>query len=140
MLIKLPSSVVNIAQLKDLAKHLDSSKLDSSIVESFFIANPKISKEPHAIKMVVEYLLELIDRPAEMEVVFAQATQPDFEAELIEWMRDNVHPCVMLDIKRDQLLTGGFVLCTPQRIYDFSWVRTLESQRDYLNRLVTHAN
>lgn len=140
MLIKLPSSVINISQLSELVTQLDEGELSVGFAKNFFEVNPRINQTSQDIKMITEYLNRLLDRPVEMEVTFAQEADMDFITEITNWARENVHSNMMLNIKIDPLLTGGFVMRSPQRIYDFSWKNKLDTQRELLARLVTDAN
>jgi F0F1-type ATP synthase delta subunit len=140
MLIKLPSTITNTSQITELMKDLKSAEYESPVVRAFFKANPRISREPQAIKMVIEYLDVIVTKPTELHVTFAQAPDEEFSAELVAWARSNIREDILIKIDIDPMLTGGIVVRSPQRIYDFSWSNLLSTKRDSLIELVSHGH
>ena len=140
MLIKLPNSIVNITQLSKLVTQLGSKQFNTPICESFFDANPRITKDPQAIEMVLGYFEKIIASPKILEITFAQSADEDYIIELTAWARTNIQENILLNIKVDPLLIGGVVVRSPRRIYDYSWENKLGEQREILGKLVTHVN
>lgn len=140
MLIKLPRSVTNVNQVVGLVTELKSGTYDTKASREFFDSNPRITRDTHAIKMLIEYLEGIIKDPTEMLISFAQRPDEEFVAELTDWARVNIRGNILLRIKIDPMLTGGIVVRSPQRIYDFSWNNSLSSKRDLLIESVNHAS
>lgn len=140
MLIKLPNSATNTGQVAELIANLKSGDYGSEICKKFFDINPRITREPQAVKMIVEYLEDIIKNPIELFVSFAQSPDEEFVVELTDWARVNIRKNILLNISIDPMLTGGMVIRTPQRIYDFSWNNSLNSRRDLLTKLVGNAS
>jgi hypothetical protein len=138
MLIKLPNKIANIDQLERLIKDLKSGNYKSSSCVAFFEANPRVSQEPQATKMIVKYLETILAKPTQLFVTFAQAPDEDFKTELIDWLRENISDNILLSIDINPMLTGGMVIRSPRRIYDYSWSKILGDKKDKLIELMSH--
>jgi len=140
MLIKLPNTITNISQVESLINDLNSGEYKSPGSVAFFVANPRVSQEPQAVKMIVEYLETVLAKPSQLFITFAQTPDEDFEAELVAWARANISDKILLSIDVNPMLTGGMVIRSPQRIYDYSWSNILGRKKDKLIELVGHGH
>ncbi len=140
MLIKLPNTITNISQVEGLIIDLKSGEYKSPGCEAFFEANPRVSKETQAVKMIVEYLEAIIAKPTQLFITFAQTPDEYFETELVAWARANISDNLLLSIDVNPMLTGGIVIRSPQRIYDYSWSNILGGKKDKLIELVGYGH
>ncbi len=140
MLIKLPHKITKISQVEGLIIDLKSGEYKSQGSEAFFEANPRVSKETQAVKMIVEYLETILAKPTQLFITLAQTPDEDFEAELVAWARANISDNILLSIDVNPMLTGGMVIRSPQRIYDYSWSNILGGKKDKLIELVGHGH
>ncbi len=55
---------------------------------------------------------------------------------IIDWLRNNTTPHLLVSFVADRNLGGGLVLRTPNRVFDFTWKQQLLNSRDKLAGIV----
>lgn len=140
MLIKLPNSIIAIADLQELLESLEvKSAHRRKIVQDFLTANPRLDIKDGNSKLVLDYLREMIASPKKATMSFAQPPDQSLVNEITQWLRVNVDEHIVMEIKQEPMLIGGFVLRTPQRVYDFSWNKVLDPDRSVLKEMMLNA-
>lgn len=139
MLIKLPNSVISIADLEQLLETLESKpKKWPPLVQDLLDSNPRLDSRQVSEEIVVDYLRTMLDHPKIMTFSFAQKPSSQFLTELVVWVRTNIDEQIILNIQLDSMLVGGFVLRSAQKIYDFSWSSKLTDSYTALERLMSN--
>lgn len=136
MLIKLPNSITTTEHLAELIMSLKDGRHKTEVVRNFLESNPRIDPLQVGNEMVIEYLQKILKKPKLLKFSFAQTPDSELISELASWARDNIDDQVLIEVKVEPLLVGGFVLRTPQRQYDFSWNTKAIENRGLLEGLV----
>ena len=69
------------------------------------------------------------------------AAEPSVKAleTILVWLRDNIHPKVLLQVGLQPAVAAGCVLRTPNKVFDMSLRAYLDRQGDYLVQLIRGA-
>lgn len=136
MLIKLPNSITTTEHLAELITALKDGRHKAVVVQDFLESNPRLDPLQAGSGIVIEYLQNVHNKPKLLKFSFAQMPDSELISELAFWARHNIDDQVLIEVKVEPLLVGGFVLRTPQRQYDFSWNTKAIENRGLLERLV----
>lgn len=71
-------------------------------------------------KRLLESLRDAKDRAPNVQITFAIDPAPEITAQLVGWIRENLHPRALVTIGLQPAIIGGCVVRTPDHIYDFS--------------------
>lgn len=139
MELRLPEQVQTELDLQALLTALRTKRADesqTSLLQSFWQANPKISPDENYRKMLVEQVEKIVEDSEKVTISLAQAPDSEFLTELVSWLRSNVKPYLVLDVQIDPMLIGGLVLRTREHIYDWSLRRQLNTTKPKLTELL----
>lgn len=152
--LKLPPSVVSPADLVRLKREVAG-------LNDFFVAAkakpagsdmplPKGSRSLEALAK--ENGLNLLDEKARNQLIeqldavykeapsfhisFAVEASPRSLERILVWLRENIHPQVLLQVGLQPAIAAGCMLRTTNRIFDMSLRKHLNSQTDYLTELI----
>lgn len=81
---------------------------------------------------LMKYLGLLLEKAPVLHMSFASEPSPAFVAKLITWLRQNIHPQVLLRIGLQPSVAAGCILRTANKQYDFSLRQALEGKKDVL--------
>jgi len=152
--LKLTPDVVSQADVTRLNRELDS--LDDFFVSAkarpagSSIAPPKLS---HALEALAEENgLNLLDEKARQiladqlaavykeapnfHISFAVEASPKSLERILTWMRQSIHPQLLLQVGLQPTIAAGCVLRTTNKIFDMSLRARLNSQTEYLAQLI----
>lgn len=156
--LKLPSTVVGASDLVRLRREV-------AALNDFFVAakaKPAGSDMPmpqatRSLDLLAkENNLNLLDEKArnhlieQLDVIhkeapsfhisFAVEASPKALERILVWLRQNIHPQVLLQVGLQPAIAAGCVLRTTNRIFDMSLRQRLNSQTDYLTELIRGNN
>ncbi len=80
----------------------------------------------------------LKDAPT-LHISFAAEPSPQALEKILMWMRENIHPQVLLQVGLQPAIAAGCILRTPNQLFDMSMRAYLDKQRPYLLKLVEGA-
>ncbi|HET7529064.1 MAG TPA: F0F1 ATP synthase subunit delta [Candidatus Saccharimonadales bacterium] len=84
--------------------------------------------------------LEEIGRNApSFHISFAVEASPKSLERILVWLRQNIHPQVLLQVGLQPAIAGGCILRTTNRILDLSLRSKLNSETEYLSKLISGA-
>ncbi len=157
MELKLPSSVISQVDVARLLRELSS-------LDDFFVAAkarkggtpiqpPRLTRvldqlardnrynlldEQQRQKLAAELNLVLGKAPL-LHISFAAEPPPRALERILLWLRENVHPQVLLQIGLQPTIAAGCVLRTPNQWFDMSMRSHLKQQKPYLVQLIQGA-
>ncbi len=157
MQFRLPLAVVTQSDVDRLLRELTS-------LEEFFIGAkvraagtpitpPRLSRQLDQIsrgnslnllkslhrQALIEQLKKLQKTAPSVHVSFASEPSAKFLEQILTWLRNNVHPYVMLRVGLQPSIAAGCVLRTPNKIFDMSLRHHLEKEQARLLELIKGA-
>lgn len=81
---------------------------------------------------LIKYLSLLIEKAPVLHMSFASEPSAAFMAKLVTWLRQNIHPQVLVRIGLQPSVAAGCVLRTANKEYDFSLRQSLLNKKDIL--------
>jgi hypothetical protein len=157
MEFKLPLSVITTADLSRLIREL------SSLDEYFISSNARQSGQPNQPprltrpldqiardnqinllddghrKALVAQLDKIMTSAPPLHLSFASEPAPKILEKILAWLRENIHPYALIQVGLQPGIAAGCVLRTPNKVFDMSLRKHLESQRPYLGELIKGA-
>ena len=156
-LLKLPSNIVSQTDVARLIRELNG-------LDDFFIGAknrpsgtsvqpPRLSRlmdglsrengvnlleEKHRTKLM-EMLKEVHKSAPSMHISFAVEPSPKALEQVLIWMRQNIHPQVLLSVGLQPAIAAGCILRTTNKVFDMSLRSYLKQQSPYLTRLIRGA-
>ncbi|HET9850011.1 MAG TPA: hypothetical protein VFP35_00035 [Candidatus Saccharimonadales bacterium] len=152
--LKLPTSLLDRGDLLSLIREVNS-------LSDFFVgANARQTGSPMQIPKTTRLLDQLVQLnqinlleassrkqlAADFEAIlktapsvhmsFAMEPSPRSIEPLITWLRQNIHPQLLLQVGLQPQIAAGCILRTSNKIFDFSIRTYLEKQSQYLTALV----
>lgn len=79
-----------------------------------------------------EHLRVLKDHAPIIHMTFAVEADPEFLSQLVDWLRQNVHPQTLVSVGLQPNLVGGVYVRTPNHVHDFSLRKLLATKRDLM--------
>lgn len=147
---KVPAGIVTRGDLGRLQKELQNV---NEVIEQNFIrqpdATPEMPKTSHLLAELLEInkfnllsetdratligYLEIIRTKAPiLHVSFNTDASPVFQQKLVAWVRQQIHPQVLLQIGLHRNIGAGCVVRTTNRNYDFSLRERFKDQKQLL--------
>jgi len=83
-------------------------------------------------KRLKQFLDEVKDNAPTIQMSFAADPPAAFVAKVIKWLRQEIHPLLLLQTGLQPGIAAGCVLRTPNRYFDLSLRRYFKQQRDLL--------
>jgi F0F1-type ATP synthase delta subunit len=90
-------------------------------------------------KLLLENLQAVYDRAPSFHVSFATEPSPKATEKLLVWMRQNIHPQILLSIGLQPSIAAGCVLRTTNKVFDLSLRAKLKQETGYLSTLIKGA-
>lgn len=154
--LKLPIELIGPADITRLSRELNS--LDDFFVgakakKSDTTSPPKITRllelvarqnqinllETPARKSLAEQLKKTTDSSPLLHISFAADPPPKALERILMWLRENIHPSVLLQVGLQPGIAAGCVLRTPNKLFDMSLRANLKKQEMYLAKLIAGA-
>lgn len=98
-----------------------------SVSLASFISENKLNVEDEIVrKTAIEFISFLTDDAPEMHISFASDPPASVLDRLITWIRNEIHPQLVLNIGVRPAIVGGCVIRTKAEIFDFSFAKGIE--------------
>lgn len=81
---------------------------------------------------LIDFLSSVRDKAPELHLSFSAEPSPAFLQKITTYLRENIHPHVLVQIGLQPTIGAGFMLRTTNKYYDFSIRTTLKAKRDVL--------
>lgn len=81
---------------------------------------------------LIKYLADLIEHAPVLHISFASEPSAAFMSKLVIWLRDNIHPEVLVHLGLQPSIAAGCIVRTANKQFDFSLNRSFEEQRGLL--------
>jgi F0F1-type ATP synthase delta subunit len=85
-----------------------------------FLAHNNIDYAEENLKKIGEILKDVYDNALQIRLSFASEPDQRSLEKLIEWFRNNTTPAIFIQVGIQPMITGGVVLRTRNKRYDFS--------------------
>lgn len=112
----------------------------SQILEDLASANSVSLAEASQRGELLAALKALEDKSPHIHMSFAVETSAKFNKRMIIWLRENIHPLVLLEIGLQPLLAIGCVVRTDNKIFDMSLRHRFKEQRHILREKIGGLN
>jgi hypothetical protein len=155
--LKLPPNVIGQVDIMRLSRELDA-------LEDFFVnakaretgtpmALPRLSRSLDSLanengvnlldekkrQALARHLQIVYDKAPNFHISFAVEASPKALERILEWMRQNVHPQMLLQVGLQPTIAAGCVLRTTNKIFDMSLRSRMAGQTEYLTELIKGA-
>lgn len=143
--LKLPLAVVSPVDVGRLARELTALNefLNQAALRGAESALPRVSKlleelasqnqldllTKAARLRLLKFLQGVQHQPAVLHISFAADPSPAFLKKLMDWLRREIHPLVLLRIGLQPSIAAGCVVRTPNNYYDLSLRRHFNDKR-----------
>lgn len=108
----------------------------SKILEQLAADNQRNLFEEPARKQLFADLENLVAKAPDLHISFATEPSPRALEPLIRWMRENLHPQVLLSVGYQPAIAAGCVLRTPNKVFDMSMGAHLRKQTPLLMKFL----
>lgn len=146
----LPSLIVSPSDVKRMRRELED--LDDFLLQAGLrqggkaVSLPKTSRLLEEItdmtkmnllrktdrEKLLKYLSALLDKAPVLHMSFASDPSAAFMDKLVVWLRQNIHPQVLVRIGLQPSVAAGCILRTANKEYDFSLRQALDDQKPLL--------
>lgn len=82
---------------------------------------------------------QIIKNAPLLHISFAVDPPPKVLEQILQWLRANIHPQVLLQVGLQPSIAAGCILRTPNKIFDMSLRAGLKKQEPYLAKLIAGA-
>lgn len=152
-ILVLPSTIVSRVDVTRLAREVESmvgyleqkshnpdSKLmqppTTDSLKAMVRANDLDMAETKDRQRLYSFLTALKTDAPRIHMSFAVEAPVDFTAKLVDWLRSEIHPLILLDIGLQPSIAAGCIIRTTNKIIDCSMRQHLQAKRpDLLKRL-----
>lgn len=83
-------------------------------------------------RMMIDSLRKAKEKSPTIHLTFASEPDPSTLTQLVQWVRENLHPMALVATGIQPNLVGGCVVRTPDHIYDYSFRTHLQSAQPML--------
>lgn len=150
--LALPVSIVSrvdisrvLREVEVLNDFLDQSKIrqpgtqakmprTSRLLDEVVQANDTNILKENERRRLYEYLKEVRDRAPALHMSFSSDPSPIFVKRLVTWLRDEIHPMVLVQVGLQPNIGAGCVVRTTNKYFDLSLRNRLSDSRDILLR------
>jgi F0F1-type ATP synthase delta subunit len=95
-------------------------------------------KEDERAKLIIG-LNEIYEKAPSMHISFAVEPSPKALEKILVWLRQNIHPQVLLQVGLQPAIAAGCILRSTNKVFDMSLRANLKKQSGYLTQLVRGA-
>lgn len=88
---------------------------------------------------LLDQLQEIGKNAPSFHISFAVEASPKTLERILVWLRENIHPQLLLQVGLQPAIAGGCILRTTNRILDLSLRSKLLSETEYLSKLISGA-
>lgn len=146
MSYKLPPSIYNRTQLRQLQRQLEQLKptrlaktaavsdslqdlLDSNRLGSLSVTN---------LEPLRKFIADILQTAPQLSITLASLPNPEERAELINWLRNQFSPILLVHFIQSDDVLGGCIVRTNWNVYDLSLRQALDSHQNLLAQAVAH--
>jgi F0F1-type ATP synthase delta subunit len=155
-MVGLPISVASPVDLGRLIREVETldGALEQSVLRHEQISSlPKLSEllsqtielnkldllqETHR-KLLLQFLVSIRERAPRLHMSFSADPSPQFSEELTAWLREHIHPLVLVTFGLQPSIGAGCVLRTTNKYFDFSLGAALTKNRDLVMKSLRDA-
>jgi hypothetical protein len=154
-LVGLPILVASPVDLGRLMRELEAldSNLNQSAIRQEQPSLPKMSEyltqtvelnkldllqAPHR-QLLLQFLVSIRDRAPRLHMSFSADPSPQFSEKLTSWLREQIHPLVLITFGLQPSIGAGCVLRTTNKYFDFSLGASLVKNRDLVMKSLREA-
>lgn len=83
-------------------------------------------------KLLIQFLSSIRDRAPRLHMSFSADPSVQFSAKLTAWLRENVHPLVLITVGLQPNIGAGTIVRTTNKYFDFSLGKALGKNRTML--------
>ncbi len=150
----LPTSIVTPGDVRRLRREIES--IDEFLTQSAHRQGGDSVKMPQTSRLLEEivglhdvnllhksqrekllkYLASILEASPVMNFSFASDPSPVFTSNLLSWLRNNIHPQVLIKIGLQPSIAVGCTVRTVSKSYDFSLRQAFEAQRPNLIKVL----
>ncbi len=146
--VGLPMSVVGPVDIGRLSRELEA--IDNNLMQQQVVKQePKLPKTSKLMDQLIElnkvdllnkaertrlmqFLKMLKEKAPVIHISFSADPSPLFTGNMVTWLRDNIHPLVLLTVGLQPNIGAGCMVRTTNKYFDFSLARRFDSQRELL--------
>jgi hypothetical protein len=149
-MVGLPIAVASPVDLGRLIREIDS--IDSTLSQEALrsgaqpTALPKLSElltqtvelnklnllNPSDRKLLIQFLMSIREKAPRLHMSFSADPSTQFSAKLTSWLRENIHPLVLITFGLQPNIGAGTVVRTTNKYFDFSLGQALAKNRTML--------
>lgn len=120
------------AHLRHKAGEHEEVLQPSRLLQEVAALNDKDLQHAADRKTILALLDELLKNGVTVTISFAVDPSPLFMNKLVEWLRANIAPNLLVRVGLQPNIAAGCIVRTPSKIYDFSLRKQLDAQRSML--------
>lgn len=90
-------------------------------------------------KLLIQFLGSIREKAPRLHMSFSADPSPQFSAKLISWLRENIHPLVLITFGLQPNIGAGTILRTTNKYFDFSLGKVLAKDRPLLMKQLRQA-
>jgi F0F1-type ATP synthase delta subunit len=94
---------------------------------------------PDQRKLLMQFLVSIRDRAPRVHMSFSADPSPQFSEKLTSWLRDKIHPLVLITFGLQPSIGAGCVMRTTNKYFDFSLGASLTKNRDLVMKSLREA-
>ena len=154
-LVGLPISVASPVDLGRVIRELEAvdSVLNQAALRQAPAALPKMSEyltqtvelnkldlmQAGDRKLLLQFLISIRERAPRLHMSFSADPSPQFSEKLTHWLREQVHPLVLVTFGLQPNIGAGCVMRTTNKYFDFSLGAALMKNRDLVMKSLREA-
>jgi F0F1-type ATP synthase delta subunit len=108
----------------------------SNMLEQLASQNGRNLLEEPQRQELYKQLVSLSNQAPNLHISFASEPTPRALEPILVWLRENIHPQVLLSVGFQPIIAAGCVLRTPNKIFDMSMGPHLQKQAPLLMKLL----
>lgn len=102
------------------------------IIDEFVTANKVNLLTEAERKALIQFLTAIREKAPEIHMSFSTEPSAAFIQKLIDYLRQNIHPHILLQVGLQPTIGAGFMMRTTNKYYDFSLRTTLRAKHQIL--------
>ncbi len=99
---------------------------------------PQDKRDDASVEQWRMELEKLANTAPTVTLVLAAAATPGLKQELVGWLRENVHPYLLVNFRVNPDIVGGIVIRSVNHVYDCSFRKALLAHPENFTRLLVH--
>ncbi len=102
------------------------------IIDELVTANSVNLLTENERKALIQFLTAVLEKAPEIHMSFSTEPSTTFIHKLTEYLRQNIHPHILLQVGLQPTIGAGFMMRTTNKYYDFSLRTTLKAKHQIL--------